>query len=106
MAGKSVSIQNDPFCVEWDVKAGLTINVALRTISIILGAFIICWTPWHVLSLIIGFCGETCVSDLLYDISYWLCYLNSPLNPFCYALANQQFKKTFLRILKFDWRRN
>jgi len=79
---------------------------ALRTISIILGAFIICWTPWHILSLIIGFCGETCVSELLYDISYWLCYLNSPLNPFCYALANHQFKKTFLRILRFDWHRN
>jgi len=80
---------------------------ALRTISIILGAFIICWTPWHILSLIIGFCGENnCVSNLLYDISYWLCYLNSPINPFCYALANHQFKKTFLRILRLDWHRN
>ena len=46
------------------------------------------------LSLLIGFCGgggdgagaesdgdgsSSCVSTTLYDISYWLCYLNSPI---------------------------
>ena len=80
---------------------------ALRTITIILGAFLICWTPWHIFSLILGFCpeGSVCLPGLLYDISYWLCYLNSPINPFCYAFANQQFKKAFIRIIKFDWHR-
>jgi len=82
---------------------------ALRTITVILGAFIICWIPWHVLSMIIGFYSDenlsVYVKGIMYDVSYWLCYLNSPINPFCYALANQQFKKTFSRILKMDWHR-
>lgn len=37
---------------------------ALRTITVILGAFIFCWTPWHILSLIIGFCPD-CFSPIL-----------------------------------------
>ncbi|GAA33618.2 muscarinic acetylcholine receptor [Clonorchis sinensis] len=84
---------------------------ALRTITFILGAFVLCWTPYHVVIIIKGICDDvrtdtTCVNDVLYSITYWLCYMNSPINPFCYALANAQFKKTFSRILHGDFRRN
>lgn len=82
---------------------------ALRTITLILGAFLICWTPFHILSLIDSFCtqenAESCINGHLFNIAYWMCYLNSPINPFCYALANNQFKKTFIRILNFNFLR-
>ncbi|XP_049797497.1 5-hydroxytryptamine receptor 2A [Schistocerca nitens] len=76
---------------------------AFRTISFILGAFVACWTPYHILALVEGFCAQPpCTNEHLFMFSYFLCYANSPMNPFCYALANQQFKKTFTRILRGD----
>ncbi|KAL4229239.1 G-protein coupled acetylcholine receptor [Mactra antiquata] len=79
---------------------------ALRTISIILGAYVLCWTPYHVMVFIIGVCQNwSCINLQFYYFTYWLCYLNSPINPFCYAFANAQFKRTFIRILKLDLHR-
>ncbi|CAG2164156.1 unnamed protein product [Oppiella nova] len=81
---------------------------ALRTISFILGAFVICWTPYHITALVEGFCLDRlngCVNKHLFYFTYFLCYANSPLNPFCYALMNQQFKKAFVRVLRGDLHR-
>nr|CDS29647.1 Amine (Acetylcholine) G protein-coupled receptor [Hymenolepis microstoma] len=82
---------------------------ALRMISLIMGAFIICWTPYHIIIIVKGFCdipstGYSCIDVHLYNFAYFMCYMNSPLNPFCYAMANVAFKRAFLRILHGDFR--
>ena len=48
---------------------------ALKTISLILGAFITCWTPYHVIAIIASFCAP-CINVHVYMLSYFLCYAN------------------------------
>ena len=96
---------------------------AAKTLSAILLVFILTWTPYNVLAVMKGilgpeqsevlltfsFCSQAMytfqiIPDIVWNIAYFLCYINSTINPFCYALCNAAFRRTYIRILTFKWR--
>lgn len=74
---------------------------AAKTLSTLLLVFIVTWLPYNILVLIKTLSGgEDQVPEKIWNFSYYLCYINSTINPLCYALCNAQFRRTYMRILK------
>uniref|UniRef100_A0A3B4GXS4 5-hydroxytryptamine receptor 1D n=1 Tax=Pundamilia nyererei TaxID=303518 RepID=A0A3B4GXS4_9CICH len=74
---------------------------ATKTLGIILGAFIVCWLPFFVGTLVMAICKECWFDPVLFDIFTWLGYLNSLINPVIYTVFNDEFKQAFQKLIKF-----
>nr|XP_006113329.1 5-hydroxytryptamine receptor 1D [Pelodiscus sinensis]XP_006113330.1 5-hydroxytryptamine receptor 1D [Pelodiscus sinensis]XP_014424067.1 5-hydroxytryptamine receptor 1D [Pelodiscus sinensis] len=75
---------------------------ATKTLGIILGAFIFCWLPFFVVTLILPICQDACwFHPILLDFFTWLGYLNSLINPVIYTAFNEEFKQAFQKLIQF-----
>ncbi|XP_039249367.2 muscarinic acetylcholine receptor M2-like [Styela clava] len=77
---------------------------ATTLLKSILICFITLWLPYNVIVVLSALCGKKCViTDVMWILSYWLCYLNSTVNPFCYGYCNENFQRTFKALLTTKW---
>ncbi|XP_004673693.1 PREDICTED: 5-hydroxytryptamine receptor 1B [Condylura cristata] len=75
---------------------------ATKTLGIILGAFIVCWLPFFIISLVMPICKDACWFHLaIFDFFTWLGYLNSLINPVIYTMSNEDFKQAFHKLIRF-----
>ncbi|XP_057253622.1 histamine H3 receptor-like isoform X1 [Pezoporus wallicus] len=70
-----------------------------KSLAIIVCVFAICWAPYTLLMIIRGACQRECIHKSLYEITFWLLWLNSFLNPFLYPLCHIKFRMAFMKIL-------
>lgn len=72
----------------------------LKTVIIVLSAFIVCWAPLFILLLLdVGCKVKSC--PILYKAEYFLvlAVLNSATNPIIYTLTNKEMRRAFIKIL-------
>ncbi|KAM9840328.1 5-hydroxytryptamine receptor 1B-like [Aulostomus maculatus] len=73
---------------------------ATKTLGVILGAYIVCWLPFFIYTLLVPAC-PACLRPELFDAFTWLGYVNSLVNPVIYTMANDDFQRAFHRLLRF-----
>ncbi|KAK6055141.1 hypothetical protein COOONC_07353, partial [Cooperia oncophora] len=72
---------------------------AWRTLAIITGTFVACWTPFFLVSLYRPICRCT-IPRPVEAVTAWLGYLNSALNPIIYTVFSQDFRAAFKKIVR------
>lgn len=70
-----------------------------KCLAVIVCVFGVCWAPYTLLMIIRAACHGQCVQQYLYEISFWLLWINSSINPVLYPLCHASFKRAFIKLL-------
>ncbi|KAM3602436.1 uncharacterized protein V6R79_004153 [Siganus canaliculatus] len=83
-------------------KSGATVSQterkATKTLGVVLGVFLLCWTPTFLFITIETFTDNP-ISVVVTEILNWLTLSNSMLNPFIYAFFYSWFRSAFRMIM-------
>ncbi|XP_077428035.1 alpha-2A adrenergic receptor [Vanacampus margaritifer] len=75
-------------------------------LAVVIGVFVICWFPFFFTYMLMTLCKSCPVPDTLFKFFFWFGYCNSALNPIIYTIFNNDFRRSFKKILcKRDARR-
>lgn len=69
------------------------------TLGVVIMAFIIAWLPFFVLLLVSVYCKICKVPKPIYPLVKWMHYSGSMVNPIIYTYRNDEFKRSFIKIL-------
>ena len=71
---------------------------ALLTIALLIGAFSVCWLPLASV-IVTERIHPGWIKPKWFVVTYWLCYMNTVLNPICYAAGNPNFRRTLRKLV-------
>lgn len=68
-------------------------------LAVVMGVFVLCWFPFFFTYTLTAVCGTNCVPETLFKMFFWFGYCNSSLNPVIYTIFNNDFRRSFQKIL-------
>ncbi|XP_062320605.1 alpha-2A adrenergic receptor-like [Osmerus eperlanus] len=68
-------------------------------LAVVMGVFVICWFPFFFTYTLTALCDSCCVPQTLFNCFFWFGYCNSSLNPVIYTVFNNDFRRSFKKIL-------
>ncbi|XP_055328764.1 5-hydroxytryptamine receptor 1-like [Paramacrobiotus metropolitanus] len=72
---------------------------AFKTLTAIIVAFLVSWSPFFILALIRPFYTGH-IPKWVFGLTLWLGYCNSTINPVLYSIFNKDFRRPFSELLK------
>lgn len=73
-------------------------------LAVVMGVFVLCWFPFFFTYTLTAVCVTCCVPETLFKMFFWFGYCNSSLNPVIYTIFNNDFRRSFKKILCRDRR--
>ncbi|XP_050415635.1 histamine H3 receptor [Patella vulgata] len=71
---------------------------AAKALGVLVVAFALCWGPFSIANILIAFCND-CVNFHLYEITTYLLWLKSSINPLLYAFNSVRFRNNFAQLI-------
>ncbi|XP_071379479.1 alpha-2A adrenergic receptor-like [Centroberyx affinis] len=68
-------------------------------LAVVMGVFVLCWFPFFFTYTLTAVCDSCCVPETLFKMFFWFGYCNSSLNPVIYTIFNNDFRRSFKKIL-------
>ncbi|XP_020508915.2 alpha-2A adrenergic receptor [Labrus bergylta] len=68
-------------------------------LAVVIGVFMVCWFPFFFTYMLMTLCDSCPVPPTLFKFFFWFGYCNSALNPIIYTIFNNDFRRSFKKIL-------
>lgn len=69
-----------------------------KSLSVLVCVFVFCWAPYTFLQTIRAACHDECVDSYWNQVTSWLLWINSSVNPIIYPLCHKNFRDAFVKL--------